>query len=144
MAAPPITAARAEVIARAIAGAAATATAIHRVERLDRGHPYHLVVFANSGAPGAPGLIVAIDEVTGDIMGSARLGAIEGSWAPRQAEAARRLGDESAREARLVWAPSRASLSPFYPLWEFTTPSGPVYVDRDGRIWRDLPSAGPG
>jgi hypothetical protein len=137
-----ITAAQATKLAAAVAqerGSAAAAT--HLVERLDEGAPYFLVIF---GMPDSPGTVVAVDAVDGAILSSAQLERVKSPWLLEKAEAVRLAGGAQPLAARLVWAPSRASLSPFYPLWELTSESGRVYVDHSGKLWHDLPPAGHG
>lgn len=117
------------------------APSTHLVERLDGGNPYFLVVF---GEPKAPHAIAAVDALTGDVASSARFEQQAKAWLSdaRTATALARL--PATAVARLVWSPSRASLSPLYPLWEIAHGTQRVYVDRDGRRWDSLTPAGPG
>jgi hypothetical protein len=137
-----MTAAQATKLAAAVAherGSAAAAT--HLVERLDKGAPYFLVIF---GKPDSPGTVVAVDALNGAILSSAQIERVKSPWLLEKAEAVKLAGGDQPLAARLAWAPSRASLSPFYPLWELTSESGRVYVDHSGKLWHDLPPAGPG
>jgi hypothetical protein len=115
--------------------------ATHFVERLDDGNPYFLVIF---GKPGSAGAIVTVDAVSGTVASSAQLEQIKGPWLLDETQAAELADCKLVSKARLVWGPSRASLSPFYPLWELTCESGLVFIDCRGRAWRTFPSAGPG
>jgi hypothetical protein len=102
------------------------------VERLDGGNPYFLMTLAETGGAG---LIAAIDAVTGEVISSARLERVERHRLPGKAEAIARAAYPGDAAARRVWAPSRASRSPFYPLWELTAGSERVYVDISGKVW---------
>jgi hypothetical protein len=137
-----ITAAQAETIAMAaVRQKGATAVEAYLVERLDAGNPYFLVLF---GKPGSAGAIVAVDALDGTIASSAQLERVESPWFLSKARAVELAGGSRLLQARLVWAPSRATRSPFYPLWEITCESGRVYVDRDGKVSQTLMPAGPG
>jgi hypothetical protein len=118
-----------------------TPMATHFVERLDTGNPYFLVIL---GEPGSSGAIVTVDAVSGTIASSAQLERIKDPWLPDEARAAELAECKLSSKSRLVWRPSRASLSPFYPLWELTCESGLVFIDYSGKVWRTLPLAGPG
>jgi hypothetical protein len=111
------------------------------VERLDGGDSYYLVVF---GDPDSPGSIVAVDALRGQISSSAQLRRVERPWVPDKEKAVEIAGCTQPAAARLVWKPSRASLSPLYPLWEITCEAKLVYIDRAGKIWDNLPPSGPG
>jgi hypothetical protein len=139
----------AEATARVLALARTNDAAIlttDLVERLDAGNSYFLVVLAETTRPeaGVAGLIAAVDAVTGDVISSARLDRIERHRLPGKAEAIARAAYPDDAAARRVWAPSRASRSPFYPLWELTTASGRVYVDMSGKVWPAPPGNGRG
>jgi hypothetical protein len=137
-----ITAVDAELIAMAVVHEkGATAMAVLLVERLDEGNPYFLVVFGKSGTAGA---VVTVDAVNGAITSSAQIDRVEKTWLMEKSKAVELAGCTQLLAARLVWAPSRATRSMFYPLWELTCESGRVYVDHDGRLWHNLPPAGPG
>ena len=125
----------AEAAARALALARTNGAAIlttDLVERLDAGNPYFLVMLAEAGGAG---LIAAVDAVTGEVTSSARLERVERHRLPGKAEAIARAAYPDDAVARRVWAPSRASRSPFYPLWELTAGSKRVYVDMSGTVW---------
>ena len=111
------------------------------VERLDAGNPYFLVTLAEAGGAG---LVAAIDAVTGEVISSARLERVERHRLPGKAEAIARAAYPDDAAARRVWAPSRATRSPFYPLWELTAGSGRVYVDMSGKVWPAPPGNGRG
>jgi hypothetical protein len=127
----PPTEAAAHVLALARTNGAAILTT-DLVERLDAGNPYFLVTLAETTGAG---LIAAVDAVTGEVTSSARLERIERHRLPGKAEAIARAAYPDDAVARRVWAPSRASRSPFYPLWELTAGSERVYVDMSGKLW---------
>lgn len=153
----PISAAQALEIACAAYGGSAAAEP-ELVERLDGGQPYYLVGLHESAGRFQ---LVAVNAISGAIMASA---ATAHSWSLLSREQAiAQLSDtqtpadrqpkpsppanHSSREfsIRLVWKPSRASLSPLYPLWQVSDSSGrSVYVDHTGHIWPQLLPASPG
>ena len=125
----------AEAAARVLALACTNEAAIlatDLVERLDAGNSYFLVTLAEAGGAG---LVAAVDAVTGEVISSARLERVERHRLPGKAEAIARAAYPDDAAARRVWAPSRATRSPFYPLWELTAESGRVYVDMSGKVW---------
>jgi hypothetical protein len=115
--------------------------AAHLVERLDGQHPYFLVHF---GEPGGRGAAMMVDAMDGSVMARAAVERVEQPWLIEEERAVEIAGCAQPGEARLVWKPSRATQSPFYPLWEVSTASGRVWVDQSGRMWRELTPAGPG
>jgi hypothetical protein len=115
--------------------------AAHLVERLDGQHPYFLVHF---GEPGGRGAAVMVDAMDGSVMERAMVERVEQPWLIEEERAVKIAGCAQPGEARLVWKPSRATRSPFYPLWEVSTASGRVWVDQSGRMWRELTPPGPG
>ena len=115
--------------------------AAHLVERLDGQHPYFLVHF---GEPGGRGAAVMIDAMDGSVMARVVVERVEQPWLMKEERAVEIAGSAQVTDARLVWKPSRATRSAFYPLWEVSTASGSVWVDQLGRIWRELTPAGPG
>jgi hypothetical protein len=130
---PTEAAARARILASA---ADASILATDLVERLDNGNPYFLVTFAElTGA----GIVVAIDALTGEVMSSARLEQVERHRLPGRHEAIKRAAYPNDAAARRVWAPSRASRSPFYPLWELKAGTNCAYVDVSGKVWTESP-----
>ncbi|HUI43585.1 MAG TPA: hypothetical protein VL523_16610 [Terriglobia bacterium] len=136
-----ISEARAIRVAAEAAQVAGLPAAAHFVERLDGQHPYFLVHF---GEPGGRGAAVMVDARDGSVMARAAAERVEQPWLMKQERAAEIAGCAQPVEARLVWKPSRATRSPFYPLWEVSTASGRVWVDQSGRVWRELSPAGPG
>jgi hypothetical protein len=104
------------------------------VERLDGGNPYFLVAL---GEPRGAGLVVAIDARTSAVISSARVERVERHRLPDRDEAIRRAGYPQDAAARRVWIPSRATRSPFYPLWELKAGAGCAYVDTDGGVWTE-------
>jgi hypothetical protein len=140
--APGISGAEAQARAAAAAGFnAAAAASRYRVERLDGGHAYYLLVF---GAQGAPGAIVSVDAVSGEIASTARLARVDAPWVLAEETAIELAHLPGPATARLVWAPSRASRSPLYPLWEIAAGVRRVFVDGAGKVWDELTPAGPG
>jgi hypothetical protein len=97
-----------------------------RVERLSAGAGgYLLVVF---GAPHVT-VVAALDAESGEVLESARL-PVGGAHALIDAEEAIRRADVGAgAAARLVWEPSGATRSRFYPLWEIRRGGHVVWVD---------------
>jgi hypothetical protein len=100
-----------------------------------------LLVFGEEGASVG---IAAVDVSTGQVLAQA---ALPGTGAHRlitKAEAVARARAGAGATATLVWAPSMASRSMFYPLWKVEGPTGAVFVDASGTVWPDLGPAGPG
>jgi hypothetical protein len=107
------------------------------VAPLHSGSPeYVLVVF---GAAERAIAIATVDANAGEVLESARLPG-RGAHAPMSAaEAIRRTGLGQQAEARLVWSPSAASRSRFYPLWEIKGADRTIWVDSiGGEVWRTL------
>jgi hypothetical protein len=115
--------------------------ATHIVERLDGQHPYFLVHFGELGGRGAA---VMVDAMDGSVMARAAVERVEQPWLLKDDRAAEIANCGQPVETRLVWKPSRATRSPFYPLWEVSTASETVWVDQSGRVWRELAPPGPG
>jgi hypothetical protein len=113
----------------------------HLVERLDGQHPYFLVHLGELGGRGAA---VMVDAMDGSVMAHAAVERVEEPWLIKGERAVEIAGCGRPGEARLVWKPSRATRSPFYPLWEVSTGSEKVWVDQSGKVWRELTPAGPG
>ncbi len=113
-----------------------------RVRRLDRTNDsYYLVVFGEDDAAVA---VAAVGAAQGEIRSSASLPGHGPHLNVSMQEAAKRAGLGDAAQTELVWQPSAASRSPFYPVWEVRTPDRVVYVDQQGSVWPDLHAAGPG
>jgi len=102
------------------------------VDRLDGGAPYFLVTL---GKHDGTGVVVIVNALTGDAMSSASLERIDRHRLPDRDEAIRSAAFPADARARRVWLPSRATRSPFYPLWELTTGARRTYVDTNGRVW---------
>ena len=96
------------------------------------------------GQPGGRGVAVMVDALDGSVMARAAVERVEQPWLIKEERAVEISGYAQPLEARLVWKPSRATRSPFYPLWEISTASARVWVDQSGRLWTELTSAGPG
>ena len=132
---------RAVRVAAEAAQVSGLAAAAHFVERLDGQHPYFLVHF---GEPGGRGAAVMVDAVNGSLMAHATVERIESPWLIKAERAVEIANVAPPVETRLVWKPSRATRSPFYPLWEVSTGTERVWVDQSGRVWRELAPSGPG
>ena len=132
---------RAIGVAAEAAQAAGLPASAHLVERLDGQHPYFLVHF---GEPGGRGAAVMVDATDGSVMARASMERVELPWLIKEELAVEIAGCAQPVEARLVWKPSRATRSPFYPLWEVSTASGRIWVDQSGKMWRELTPPGPG
>jgi hypothetical protein len=108
-----------------------------RVERTHPGaHAYVLVIF---GGPERASTLAVVDVASNDVLESARLSppAPHALIGARDAIARAGIGDDA--KARLVWDPSSATRSRFYPLWELEHPGRTVWVDAiTGRIWDTL------
>lgn len=115
--------------------------AAHIVERLDGQHPYFLVHF---GEPGGPGAAVMVDAVDGSVMAHAAVEHVQRPWLIDEVRATEIAGCAKPVEAHLVWTPSTATRSPFYPLWEISSASGTVWVNQSGDVYQELTAAGPG
>jgi hypothetical protein len=125
------TEAAARASAHAFAGEAAVLTT-DLVERLDGGAPYFLVTLGKANGAGA---VVAVNALTGEAISSASLDQIDRHKLPDRGEAIRSAAFPGDAQARRVWAPSRATRSPFYPLWELTAGTRRAYVDTNGKVW---------
>ena len=49
-----------------------------------------------------------------------------------------RIANLAGASIKLVWRPSRASMSPLYPFWQVTCSVAVVFVDQQGRCWDQL------
>ncbi|HEY4167502.1 MAG TPA: hypothetical protein VGM96_12030 [Reyranella sp.] len=128
------TEAAARASAHASAGEAVVLTT-DLVERLDGGAPYFLVTLGKDNGAGA---VVAVNALTGEAMSSASLDRIDRHRLPDRDEAIRSAAFPGDALARRVWVPSRATRSPFYPLWELTAGARRAYVDTNGKVWDAL------
>jgi hypothetical protein len=103
---------------------------------------FTLVVF---GPPERASAIAAIDAVSGAVLESARLPG-HGPHTLLGADGAiQRAGFAPGAEALLLWDPSPASRSRFYPLWQLRDAGRTVWVDSvRGLVWPTLegPRAG--
>ena len=97
---------------------------------------YVLVVF---GLPGAATAIAAVDPVTREVLESARMPGRAPHALITNDEAVAHAGIGTDARARLVWQPSAASRSRFYPLWEVRAGERAVWVDGvRGVVWKTL------
>lgn len=101
-----------------------------------RTRDFVLVVFGEAEAATA---IATVDPTSGEVLESARLPGRESHALMPASEAIRRAGFGADTQARLVWGPSQASRSPFYPLWELRNGSDRAWVESvRGSVWRTL------
>ncbi|MBS0527444.1 MAG: PepSY domain-containing protein [Proteobacteria bacterium] len=124
-----------EATARASAHASiseAAALTTDLVERLDGGEPYFLV---SLGKPDGTGVVATVNALTGEVMSSASLQGVDRHRLPDRDQAIRSAAFPGDAQARRVWLPSRATRSPFYPLWELTAGARRAYVDTNGKVW---------
>jgi hypothetical protein len=129
-------------IARTYARAEAASDArAFRVHRIDSGRDYYLVVIGGTASAQAE---VSLDAETGKVLSSARLTGSGSTIRIDAATAVARAGAEPDAPAMLVWRPCRASMSPFYPIWQVGEGNRAVFVDQAGGVWQDLSPAGPG
>jgi hypothetical protein len=113
-----------------------------RVDRLDApASAYYLVLLPSDGRERH---VALVDAQTGAVDQHAELAGDAGPMTVNmeQAIAAAKLGGRPS--ARLVWRPSPASYSPFYPIWEISSAGERRYVDQQGRLWDALPPSGRG
>jgi hypothetical protein len=90
------------------------------------GRDYLLVVF---GPPEHALAIAAVDPVSGEVLESAKLPGSQPHSVMTATEAIRRADFGPDTQARLVWDPSLASRSRFYPMWLLQSAQGRVWVD---------------
>ena len=94
---------------------------------------YLLVVF---GAPEHASGMAAVDPTSGRVLESASLPGREPHRLLSADEAIARAGFGPGTQARLVWDPSGASRSPFYPLWQLQNAERTIWVDSvRGTVW---------
>jgi len=111
-----------------------------RIRRLDRAaDAYYLVVF---GEPDAAVAVTTVGAASGEVRTSAHLPGVRPHLLIDAAQAVTLVGLGDSAQAELVWRPSRASRSPFYPLWEVRSATRRVYVDQQGVVWQALDMAG--
>jgi hypothetical protein len=97
------------------------------VARTEQGaHGYLLVVF---GPPSSALAIAAVDPDSGEVLESARLPGDAPHALLSADEATRRAGFGPGTQARLVWDPTAASRSRFYPFWELRNAGRHAWVD---------------
>jgi hypothetical protein len=107
------------------------------VTRIDPGaRGYLLVVF---GAADRASAIAAVDPVSEEVLEAARLPGREGHTLITADEAILRAAFGPDTKARLVWDPSAASRSRFYPLWQLQSGERKAWVDSvRGVVWHTL------
>ncbi len=99
-------------------------------------HDFILVVFGPSDKASA---IAAVDAVSGEVIEAARLPGRERHALLTADEAIQRAGFGPDTDARLVWDPSPASRSRFYPLWQLQSAGHRAWVDSvRGEVWQTL------
>jgi hypothetical protein len=99
-------------------------------------HDFILVVFGPSDRSSA---IAAVDAVSGEVIEAARLpGHVRHALLTAE-QAIQRAGFGPDTDARLVWDPSPASRSRFYPLWRLQSAGRRAWVDSvRGEVWQTL------
>jgi hypothetical protein len=99
-------------------------------------HGFVLVVF---GPPERASAIAAVDPVSGEVLEGARLPGRQPHTLISADEAILRAGFGPDTQARLVWDPSPASRSRFYPLWQLHSAERKAWVDSVRSIvWHTL------
>jgi hypothetical protein len=100
-----------------------------------------LVVF---GSPQRSCGLATVDPQTGNVLESARLPGVASHNVMSPEEAVERAKFPAGSPTQLVWEPSKASRSPFYPLWQIHNAGRTVWVDGiRGDVWETLsPSNG--
>lgn len=93
-------------------------------------------------------LLVQVDASSGDMLSAAVLPAPMRRIAMTPDEARRvvetRLKQHILGEPKLVWRPSRESVSQLQPLYQVAVDGGDVFVDVDGSVYRSLTPFGKG
>jgi hypothetical protein len=97
---------------------------------------YVLIIFGIAGRASA---IAAVDVASHEVLESTRLPPNSAHSLIDASEAIALAGVEGDAKTRLVWDPSSASRSRFYPLWEIEHAGRTVWVDSvTGSVWRKL------
>lgn len=105
------------------------------VRRLDKSAADYFLVHA-------AGHLVCLDAMTGELISKAK--SSQSPVALTRDAAIRRTPFSVRAQAALVWSPSAASLSMFYPLWAISENAQTLYVDQRGKVWDTLPMKKPG
>ncbi len=91
------------------------------------------------GEPGHATGIAAVDPVSREVLESARLPGTQPYTLIAADDAIERAGFGPGTQATLVWDPSPATRSRFYPLWELRNGERQAWVDSvGGKVWRTL------
>jgi len=97
---------------------------------------YLLIIF---GPPGHSVGIATVDLQSGDVLQRARLSGADSHDVMSAEEAMKRADFPAGSQAQLVWDPTPASRSPFYPLWQISDADRRVWVDGvRGTVWKTL------
>src|ERR1700749_491715 len=97
---------------------------------------YLLIIF---GPPEHSVGIAAVDLQSGNVLQRARLPGVGSHDVIPAEEAMRRADFPAGSRAQLVWDPTPASRSPFYPLWQISDADRRVWVDGvRGTVWKKL------
>ena len=108
-----------------------------KVERLHAGgRGFVLAIF---GEPERATAIAAVDPASGEVLESARLPGTQPHSLLTADQAILRAGLPTEAQAQLVWDPSPATRSRFYPLWQLQDGERRVWVDSvRGTVWKTL------
>ena len=97
-----------------------------------------LVIF---GPPEHSVGIATVDLQSGSVLQHARLPGVGSHNVMPADEAMKRANFPAGSPAQLVWDPTPASRSPFYPLWQISNADRTVWVDGvRGTVWKTLAS----
>lgn len=95
-----------------------------------------LIIF---GPPEHSAGIATVDLRSGNVLQRARLSGAGSHDIMTAEEATKRANFPAGSQAQLVWDPTPASRSPFYPLWQISDADRTVWVDGvRGTVWKTL------
>ena len=98
--------------------------------------PFLLIIF---GPPEHVMGIATVDSQSGNVLQHARLPGVGSHDVMSAEEATKRANFPAKSRAQLVWDPTPASRSPFYPLWQISDADRRVWVDGvRGTVWKTL------